>query len=71
MKVIGIVLALVIISGFISSQEVFGFTDPGTKEDKEFMSGVFLIGFVVIYSGIIYLRKSSEILKVADVPYTH
>jgi hypothetical protein len=61
MKGICLVFALVIISGFISSQDVFGLTDPGTKEDKEFMSGVFLIGFVVIYGGIIYLRKSSEI----------
>ena len=61
MKGIGIVLALIIFSGFISGQEVFGYVDPGTKEDKEFMSGVFLIGFVVIYGGIIYLRKSSEI----------
>ena len=61
MKGIGIILALIIFSGFISGQEVFGYVDPGTKEDKEFMSGVFLIGFVVIYGGIIYLRKSSEI----------
>lgn len=60
MKGLATVLALVIVSGFISGQEVFGFTDPGTKEDKEFMSGVFLIGFVVIYGGIIYLRKSSQ-----------
>jgi len=48
MKGICLVFALVIISGFISSQEVFGLTDPGTKEDKEFMSGVFLIGFSII-----------------------
>jgi hypothetical protein len=61
MKGLGVILALVIISGFISGQQVFGFTDPGTKEDKEFMSSVFLIGFVVIYGGIIYLGKSSEI----------
>ena len=61
LKGLGMILALVIISGFISGQEVFGLTDPGTKEDKEFMSGVFLIGFVVIYGGIIYLGKSSEI----------
>lgn len=61
MKGLGVILALVIISGFISGQQVFGFSDPGTKEDKEFMSGVFLIGFVVIYGGIIYLRKSSQI----------
>ncbi len=61
MKGIAVVLTLVIFSGFISGQEVFGFNEPGTKEDKEFMSGVFLIGFVVIYSGVIYLHKSSEI----------
>ncbi len=61
MKGIAVVLTLVIFSGFISGQEAFGFNDPGTKEDKEFVSGVFLIGFVGIYGGIIYLRKSSEI----------
>jgi hypothetical protein len=60
MKGIGVVLALVIISGFVSGQEVFGYAEPGTKEDKQFMSGVFLIGFVVIYGGVIYLRKSTE-----------
>lgn len=64
MKGIGIVLALVLFSGFISGQEVFGFTEPGSKEDKEFMSGVFLIGFVVIYGGIIYMRKASEIKSI-------
>ena len=61
MKGIGVLLTLVIISGFISGQEAFGYVEPGTKEDKEFMSGVFLIGFVGIYGGIIYLHKSSEI----------
>ena len=59
-KGIGVVLALIIVSGFISGQEVFGYVEPGTKEDKEFMSGIFLIGFVVIYGGIIYMRKSSQ-----------
>ncbi len=61
MKGIGIVFALILISGFISGQEVFGYVEPGTKEDKELMSGVFLIGFVAIYGGIIYMRKSSQI----------
>ena len=64
MKGIGVVFAIIIISGFISGQEVFGFNDPGTKEGKEFMSGVFLIGFVAIYSGVIYLRKSAEIKSI-------
>ena len=64
MKGIGVVLALIIVSGFFSGQEVFGYVEPGTKEDKEFMSGIFLIGFVVIYGGIIYMRKSSEIKSI-------
>ena len=61
MKGIGIVLVLVIFSGFVSGQEVFGFTEPGTKDEKQVMSGVFLIGFVVVYGGIIYMKKSSEL----------
>ena len=61
MKGFGIVMALIIISGCVSGQEVFGFVEPGTKEDKNFMSSIFLVGFVVIYGGIIYLRKSSQI----------
>jgi len=64
MKGIGVVVALIIISGFISGQEVFGYNEPGTKEDKQFMSGVFLIGFVAIYGGIIYMAKSSEIKSI-------
>jgi len=64
MKGIGVVVALIIISGFISGQEVFGYNEPGTKEDKQFMSGVFLIGFVAIYGGIIYMSKSSEIKSI-------
>ena len=65
MKGLGIVMALVIISGFVAGQEVFGYVEPGTKEDKEFMSGIFLVGFVIIYGGVIYLRKSTqlEVLK--------
>ena len=61
LKGIGIIFALIITSGFISSQEVYGYLEPATKEDKQFMSGVFLVGFVVIYGGIIYLRKTSTI----------
>ena len=64
MKGIGVVVALIIISGFISGQEVFGYNEPGTKENKQFMSGVFLIGFVAIYGGIIYMGKSSEIKSI-------
>jgi hypothetical protein len=64
MKGIGVVVALIIISGFISGQEVFGYNEPGTKDDKQFMSGVFLIGFVAIYGGIIYMGKSSEIKSI-------
>lgn len=61
MKRIGILLALVVISGFFAGQEVFAYSEPPTKDEKQFMSAVFLTGFVGIYAGIIYARKSSQI----------
>jgi len=61
MKRIGILLALVIISGFIAGQEAFAYSESPTKDEKQFMSAVFLTGFVGIYAGIIYARKSSQI----------
>ena len=61
MKRIGIVLALIVISGLFAGQEAFAFSDPPTKDEKQFMSALFLAGFVGIYGGVIYLRKSSEI----------
>ena len=61
MKRIGIVLALIVISGFMAGQEAFAFSEPPTKDEKQFMSALFLAGFVGIYGGVIYLRKSSEI----------
>lgn len=61
MKRIGIVFVLLIFSGFIVGQDAFAFSDPPTKDEKQLMSAVFLTGFVGIYGGIIYLRKSSQI----------
>ncbi len=61
MKRIGILLAFVVISGFIAGEEAFAFSEPPTKDEKQFMSALFLAGFVGIYAGVIYLRKSSEI----------
>ena len=61
LKRIGILLALVVISGFFVGQEAFAFSEPPTKDEKQFMSALFLAGFVGIYGGVIYLRKSSEI----------
>ena len=61
MKRIGILLAFVIISGFIAGQEAYAFSEPPTKTEKQFMSALFLTGFVGIYAGIIYARKSTEI----------
>ena len=69
-KGIGILFALIITAGFISSQEVYGYLEPATKEDKQFMSGVFLVGFVVIYGGVIYLRKTSKIESIKNNPLT-
>ena len=61
MKRIGILLALIVVSGFMAGQEAFAFSEPPTKDEKQFMSALFLAGFVGIYGGVIYLRKSSEI----------
>jgi hypothetical protein len=61
MKRIGILLALVVVSGIIAGEEAFAFSEPPTKDEKQFMSAVFLTGFVGIYAIVIYLRKSSEI----------
>jgi hypothetical protein len=61
MKRIGILLAIIVISGVIAGQEAFAFSEPPTKNEKQYMSAVFLTGFVGIYAGIIYARKSTEI----------
>jgi hypothetical protein len=61
MKRIGILLTLVVVSGFIAGEEAFAFSEPPTKDEKQFRSAVFLTGFVGIYAIVIYLRKSSEI----------
>jgi len=50
-----------VISGFFAGQEAFASSEPPTKDEKQFMSAVFLTGFVGIYAGIIYARKSSQI----------
>ncbi|MEX0640205.1 MAG: hypothetical protein WD018_06140 [Nitrosopumilaceae archaeon] len=61
MKGISILVALAIVSGIVLSQEAFADSDPPTKDEKQFVSGLCLIGFVGIYGGVIYLRKSMEI----------
>ena len=61
MKGINILIALVIVSGIVISQEAFADSDSPTKDEKQFMSGIYLIGFVVIYGGVIYVRKSMEV----------
>ena len=61
MKGIGILIALAIVSGIILTQEAFADSDPPTKDEKQFMSALFLVGFVGVYGGVIYLRKSREI----------
>ncbi len=49
------------ISGFFAGQEAFASSEPPTKDEKQFMSAVFLTGFIGIYAGIIYARKSTQI----------
>ena len=61
MKGIAILVALAIVSVIVLSQEAFADSDPPTKDEKQFMSGIFLLGFVGIYGGVIYLHKSREI----------
>ena len=61
MKGIAILVALAIVSVIVISQEAFADSDPPTKDEKQFMSGIFLLGFVGIYGGVIYLHKSREI----------
>jgi len=68
LKRIGVLLAIVVISGFVAGQEAFAFSEPPTQNEKQFMSIIFLAGFVGIYTGIIYVRKSSQIkLKINQV----
>ena len=67
MKRIGVLLAIVVFAGFVAGQEAFAFSDPPTKDEKQFMSILFLAGFVIIYTGIIYVRKSTQIkLKISQ-----
>jgi len=61
LKKIRVLLAIVVISVFVAGQEAFAFSEPPTKDEKQFMSILFLAGFVGIYTGIIYVRKSSQI----------
>jgi len=61
MKGISILVALAIVSGIVLSQEAFADSEPPTKDEKQFMAGLYLIGFVGIYGGVIYLHKSMEI----------
>ena len=61
LKRIGVLFAMIVISGFIAGQEAFAFSEPPTKDEKQMMSAMFLAGFVGIYAGIIYVRKSTEI----------
>ena len=61
MKGISILVALAIVSGIVLSQEAFADSDPPTKDEKQFMAGLYLVGFVGIYGGVIYLHKSTEI----------
>jgi len=68
LKRIGILIAIIVITGFVAGQEAFAFSEPTTKDEKQFMSILFLAGFVVIYTGIIYVRKSSQIkLKITQL----
>ena len=60
MKGIGIILLFIITISFVTDQEIWAFSEPPTKDEKQFMSTLYLIGFVGIYGGIIYLRKSYE-----------
>jgi hypothetical protein len=64
MMMLGMIFAFMIISGLVAGQDAFAYTDTPTKETKQLMSGVFLVGFIGIYGGAIYLHKTSEMKKV-------
>lgn len=66
---LSIVFAFMIISGLIAGQDALAYTDSPTKDKKQIMSGVFLVGFVAIYGGAIYLHKTSETKKVTSIHY--
>ncbi len=61
MNGISILIVLVMVSGIVLSQEVFAEDELPTKDEKQFASGLYLVGFVGIYGGVIYLHKSIEI----------
>ena len=59
----GILFTFMIISGLIAGQNAMAFSEEPTKENKQVLSGIFLIGFVGMYGGVIYMHKSSEMKK--------
>ena len=61
----GVIFTFMIISGSIAGQDALAYSDPPTKDKKQFMSGVFLVGFVGIYGGAIYLHKASDMKKIS------
>jgi hypothetical protein len=63
----GILFAFMVVSGLITSQDALAYTNPPVKDTKQFMSGVFLVGFIGIYGGTIYLHKTSEMKKVTSI----
>ena len=63
----GIIFAFMVITGLLGGQNALAYTEPPTKDEKQFVSGVFLVGFVGIYGGAIYLHKISETKKVTSV----
>ena len=59
----GILFTFMIISGLIASQNAMALSEEPTKENKQVVSGIFLIGFVGMYGGVIYMHKASETKK--------
>lgn len=60
MKGIGIIIMLILVSGVIMDFNAFAFSESPNKDEKQFVTALYLVGFVGIYGGVIYLNKSQE-----------
>jgi len=60
LKKLAVVLGMVLFFSFMVSQEVYSDIGDSTKEQKQFVAALFLVGFVGIFGFFIYLRKSHQ-----------
>jgi len=58
LKELTVVLGMVLFFSFVASQEVYSDIEDPTKEQKQYVAALFLVGFVGVFGLFIYLRKS-------------